>query len=317
MGLLTTTVGWFPKPVELRRARWRFTAGEIDEDVLRAAEVQASRAALQLQEQVGLDLWSDGQMERSDPATFFAERLEGLEVAGLVRCFGNRYYKKPRVVDAVRRTGALTVDTWRAAQAGAAKPVKAILTGPYTLMDWCFDEHYDSRESCCMAFAEALGEEAEALVAAGAREIEFDERAISSRPGEMGLASRALARVTGPLRGRARTWAHLGYGDLLPVLDQVFELPVDGLLLELVNSGCAVLPRLDRLPADKFLGAGVVEVHSNVVESEELVRGRVAELLRRVPPDRLWLMPDGGLRALDPQALLAKLRLVVRAAAAV
>ena len=95
MGLKTTTVGWFPKPLDLRRARWRFAEGEIDEAELHTAEARATRGALKLQEELGLDLPVDGQMDRGDAVTFFAEQLEGMEPAGLVRCFGNRYYRKP------------------------------------------------------------------------------------------------------------------------------------------------------------------------------------------------------------------------------
>ena len=82
MGLRTTTVGWFPKPLDLRRARWRFAEGEIDEAKLREAEAQATRDALSLQDELGFDLVVDGQMDRSDTVTFFAERLEGMELAG-------------------------------------------------------------------------------------------------------------------------------------------------------------------------------------------------------------------------------------------
>ena len=92
MGLRTTTVGWFPKPVGLRRARWRFAEGEIDEAKLREVEAEATRNALALQDELGFDLLVEGQMDRSDSVTFFAERLQGMEPAGLVRCFGNRYY---------------------------------------------------------------------------------------------------------------------------------------------------------------------------------------------------------------------------------
>ena len=316
MGLKTTTVGWFPKPVELRRARWRFSEEEIGEAELRAAEERARDETLALQDDLGLDLWVDGQMERSDTATFFAERLEGMEVGGLVRCFGNRYYRKPRIVGEVERTGPLTVDAWQAAQAAASRPVKAVLTGPYTLMDWSFDEHYGARDRCCMALAEVVRAEAEALAAAGAAEIQIDEPAISVRPEEMQLAAEALAHVTGPLRGRARTWAHVCYGDLLSVSAELFALPVDGLLLELANSGFALLERLGDLPADKLLGAGVVDVQSEEVESVSAIRERGERLLERVPGERLWLTPDSGLRTLSAAATRGKLQAMVEAAAA-
>ncbi len=317
MGLKTTTVGWFPKPLDLRRARWRFSEGEIDEAQLREAEAQATRNVLSLQDELGLDLLVDGQMDRSDTVSFFAERLQGMELAGLVRCHGNRYYRKPRIVDEVARAGPITVESWKAAARAAAGPVKAILTGPYTLMDWSFDEHYGSREKCCMAFAEIVRAEAADLVAAGAREIEIDEQAISTRPAEMPLALQALAHVTEPLRGKARTWTHICYGELLPVIDAVFSLPVDGLLLELSHAEDALLERLVDLPQGMLLGAGVVDVNSNDVEDGATVQARVRRLLDRVPADRLWLMPDSGLRGLSEVVARAKLQALVAAAARV
>ncbi len=314
MALLTTTVGWFPKPAALRRARWRFSEGEIDAAELQAAEERARGDALALQDELGLDQFVDGQMERSDTVSYFAERLVGMEPAGLVRCFDNRYYRKPRIIGEVERPEAITVAAWSAAQRAASKPVKAVLTGPYTLMDWSFDEHYGSREKCAMALAAIVRAEAEALLEAGAREIEIDEPAISSRSEEMELAAAALGHVTEPLRGKARTWTYICYGDLEPVLDEVFALPVDGLLLEVANSSFSLLSCLGDLPADKQLGAGVVDVHSAQTESVDELRRRAERLLQHVPAERLWLMPDGGLRALSESVARDKLRALVEAA---
>ncbi len=314
MALMTTTVGWFPRPVELRRARWRFSEGEIDRAALGAAEDRARTEALALQERLGLDLLVDGQLALGDGVSGFAERIQGMEPAGLVRCFGNRYYRRPRIVGDVGREGPITVEAWQAARATSAKPVKALVTGPYTLMDWSFDEYYGSRERCCMALAEVIREEVQDLLAAGARELEIDEPAISARPHEMPLAAEALQRVTEPLRGKARSWTHICFGDLLPVADALWTLPVDGLLLELTHTGAAILERLADLPADKLLGGGVVDVHAAEVESVDVVRARAERLLEQVPSDRLWLMPDAGLRTLTTPLATAKLQAIVEAA---
>lgn len=315
MGLLTTTVGWFPKPASVRRARWRFSEGEIEAGDLRRAEDEATREVLRLQEQIGLDVLVDGQLDRGDMISHFAEHLTGMEPLGLVRCFGNRYYRRPRIVGEIGRERPITVERWRAASAAASKPVKAVLTGPYTLMDWSFDEHYRSREACCMALAEVVRAEAEELSAAGAQEIQIDEPAVSARPAEMELAAAALGRVTAGLRGKARTWTHIGYGDPGAVLEQIFALPVDGLLLEMANSDYETLDALSGLPPNKLLGAGVIDVLDPRVESVGVVRRRVKQLLLKVPAERLWLTPDGGLRTLDHAAAQAKLQAMVAVAA--
>jgi 5-methyltetrahydropteroyltriglutamate--homocysteine methyltransferase len=253
-------------------------------------------------------------MDRGDMVSFFAEHLEGFEPGGLVRCWGNRYYRRPRIVGPVRRARSLTVERWGESQALASRPVKAVLTGPYTLMHWSFDEHYPAREACCEALAEALRLEAQELVAAGARELQLDEPAIGSRPEELGLAQAALSAVTSGVRGRARIWVHVAYGELRPIVHRLWELPADGLLLELANSRFELLDALDGFPQDKLLGAGVIDALRPEVESPGEVRRQVERLLRYVPPQRLWLNPDAGLRGLPEDVAEAKLR-ALRAAA--
>jgi len=315
VGLLTTTVGWLPKPTSLLRARWRFSEGEIEAEELRRVEDAAMRAALELQQRIGLDVLVDGQLDRGDMVGHFAARLEGMELLGLVRCFGNRYYRRPRIVGEVRRAEPITVERWKAASALASRPVKAIVTGPYTLMDWSFDEHYRSREACCRALAEVIRAEVEDLLEAGATELQIDEPAISTRPEEMDLAASALERVTGAARGRARCWTHVAYGDLAPVLDRVLALPVDGVLLELANSDDSWLDALAGLPPDKLLGAGVIDVLDPEVESVGVVRNRIRAVLARLPADRVRIAPDSGMRTLPPAVASAKLEAMVAAAA--
>ena len=120
------------------------------------------------------------------------------------------------------------------------------------------------------------------LAAAGATEIEIAEPAISSRPREVRLAAEALHRVTDRLEGRARTWSYIGYGDLTPVIDEILNLPVDGLLLEMTNSNLEWVDALARLPRGKLLGAGVFDVHTASVESADDIRSRVQRLLKVV-----------------------------------
>lgn len=313
MGLNTSTVGSFPKPRNLRRLRRRFADGEIGTAELRGAEEQAVRDVLALQEELGLDLLVDGELDRGDMTTFFAEGLDGMEVSGLVRSYGNRYYRKPVIVGDVKRTAPLTVDRWQFASAQTSRPVKAILTGPYTLMDWSFDEHYDSREAACMALAEVVRAEAQDLIVAGATEIQIDEPALSARPAELPLGARALELVTGGLRPAARVWCHICYGDFGPVIDSLLALPVDGLLLELSNSGFDMLDALRDLPENKLLGAGVIDSHDHRVESIDEVRRRIERVLEAVSAERVWINPDCGLKTRTSGEARGKLSAMVAA----
>jgi 5-methyltetrahydropteroyltriglutamate--homocysteine methyltransferase len=315
VGLLTTTAGWFPRPAELRDARRRHAEGDLDDAALARVTDDATRAIVKAQERLGLDVLVDGQLGRADMISDFMAGLDGCEILGYVRCFDNRYYRLPRIAGALARREARTVAAWRVAAAAATKrPVKAVLAGPFTLMAWSSNEHYRSRETCCLALAEIVRAEAEDLLAAGATEIQIDEPAIGARVEELDLAAAALEHVAAALRPRARVWLHLAYGDPASALERIFRLPVDGVALELANSGGEAFDALDGLPGDKLLGAGVIDVLDPQVESADVLRARVARLLERVPAERLWLLPDAGLRTLAPAVAEAKLAALVAAA---
>jgi len=315
MALLTTSIGSFPKPPALHEARRRFSDGEIDAAALREVEDEATRGVLGAQDELGLDLLADGEMDRADPITTFAERLSGVEIGGWVRVLGDRYARRPRITGALARTASTTTDRWRFARDAARGAVKAVLPGPYALMDGSFDEHYGGRRELCMAFAEIVREEAAALATAGASEIQLDETSAGARPEELPLLREALDRVVAPLRGRSRVWLYLGYPDLEAVGAELAALPADGLLVAGAHCAYEGFSAFARsLPADRFVGIGVIDVIDARVETEDEVRERLAIVGRLVPRDRLWVVPDGGLRALRPDTAQAKLTAMVAAA---
>ena len=140
--LPTTTVGSLPKPPELLAARAAFRRGRISQRELDSLTEEATLFWLQRQREIGLDVLVDGELYRGDMVAYFADALEGMVLGGLVRSYGNRYYPKPIIRGAVRWLEPITVGWWRFASAHADAPVKAVVTGPYTMMDWSFDEHY-------------------------------------------------------------------------------------------------------------------------------------------------------------------------------
>ncbi len=306
-----STIGSFPKPERLKRARAEFSRGALDGDSLRAIEREETTACIRLQESIGLDLLVDGEMYRGDMTTYFAENLEGFRISGLVRSYGNRYYRKPVVVGEVRWTRPVTVEWYRYASGQTRQPVKAILTGPYTLMDWAFDEHYASREALVLALADVVRQECDALVGAGARYVQIDEPAVSVRPDEIDLAIRAMQRVTDGLR--ARTITHICYGDFAAIYPRLLDLPVEQFTLELSNSALGLLDLFRASPFTKELGAGVLDVHHHAIEPVEVVKERILAALRVVPPSRLYVNPDCGLKTRSLEETEAKLRNMVAA----
>ncbi len=189
-------------------------------------EKEETKEWIEIQEDVGLDVLVDGEMYRGDMAAYFARNMEGFGMSGLVRSYDNRYYRKPVIEDEVRWTEPITLDYWKFAQGLTDKPVKGILTGPYTMMDWSFNEHYPSREDACLALAESTRKEVEALVDAGAKIIQVDEPAISARPEELPkFAEKAMEIVTRDLDAYFIT--HICYGAFEFIYPKMLNLAVN------------------------------------------------------------------------------------------
>ena len=309
--LQTTSVGSFPKPAYLIRARAQAAKGELSATKLHALEEKATDEWMAFQEATGIDIPVDGEQYRGDMATYFAENLEGTEISGLVRSYGNRYYKKPVIVDELRRKGAISVDWYKFAQERTDKPVKGMITGPYTMMDWSFDEHYGSREAVCLAFAKLLHQEARDLEAAGAKIVQVDEPALSTRTDELPLLVKAVGEVTKGLQ--AKTILHTCYGNYAEIYSYFDRLPVDQLDLEMSNSGLDLLELFRKKPLKKEIAFGVIDVHSHVIETQAQVEDRIEQALKLFHPQKLFIDPDCGLKTRTVDEAQAKLKVMVDA----
>jgi 5-methyltetrahydropteroyltriglutamate--homocysteine methyltransferase len=288
-GLWTTSVGSFPKPPELIKARNDHSAGRLGDEDLQKLERKAQY--------------------RGDMATYFAEEMDGFEIGGLVRSYGNRYYRKPIAVGPVRRTHPITVEAWKFAQSLTNKPVKGMLTGPYTIADWSFDENYGSRREFVLDLARAIHDEAMDLAAAGAKFIQVDEPAASARMEELPLVAEAMGIVTDGLPAYAIT--HICYGDFMRAYPTMLEIPVDQIDLEMTNSDFDLLGRFKDTPFTKDIGLGVVDVHSHRLEAvDEVVRG-IKLALEVLPPERVFVDPDCGLKTRTVEEARAKMQAIV------
>ena len=310
-GLWTTAVGSFPKPIHLQQARNRVARRDMDPRELEDLEKKATADWVRFQDELGMEVLVDGEQYRGDMATYFAENMEGFTISGLVRSYGNRYYRKPVAVGPVGFKEPITVKWFRYAQGLTSKPVKGMLTGPYTIADWSFDEHYPSFEAFVLDLARAVHQEAMYLEEAGARYIQIDEPAVSTRPEELELAIKALGIVTEGLR--AHTITHICYGDFAATYPDLLRLPVDQIDLEMANSNYDTLELFRKHKFTKVLGLGVVDVHNHVVERKEEVKEGIRKALRLIPPERLFVDPDCGLKTRLEEETKAKLRVMVEA----
>ena len=307
----TTSVGSFPKPDYVTKARFQFSKDQISKSELEELEKKATREWIEFQEQIGIDILVDGEMYRGDMVTYFAENFKGFEISGLVRSYGNRYYRKPVAVGEIERANPVTVEWFKFAQSLTKKPVKGMLTGPYTIMDWSFDEFYPSRRDFCLRLAEVVHEEAVDLERAGAEYIQIDEPAVSVRPEELDLAIEAMGIVTKGLK--AKTLTHICYGDFEAIYPKMLEIPVDQIDLELSNSRFNMLGLFKKSVFTKEIGLGVVDVHSHRIETKEQAKARIKKALEVIPKEKIYVDPDCGLKTRSVEEAKDKLRVVVEA----
>jgi len=305
----TTSVGSLPKPEYLTKARSQFSKGEISKTDLESLEKKATQEWIQFQEEIGIDIIVDGEMYRGDMVTYFAENFKGFEISGLVRSYGNRYYRKPVATGQIERANPVTVAWYQFAQSLTEKPVKGMLTGPYTIMDWSFDEFYPSRRDFCLRLAEVIHEEARDLEQAGAKYIQIDEPAASVRPEEIDLAIEAMGIVTNGLN--AKTLTHICYGDFPRIYPKMLDIPVDQIDLELSNSAFDLLKLFKTSPFTKEIGLGVVDVHSHRIESIDEVKTRIKKACAVIPPEKIYISPDCGLKTRSVDEAKEKLKVMV------
>ena len=309
--LLTTTVGSFGKPDYLQKARNANARGKLGESELTELERKATEEWIRRQEKLDLDILVDGEMYRGDMVAYFAERLEGFRIGGLVRSYGNRYYHKPIIASPVSRPKPMTVEWFQYTQSLTDRPVKGMLTGPYTMLDWSYNEAYRTRRDAALALAEVVRQEAEYLQAAGAQYIQIDEPAIHARPEEIDIAIEAMGVVTQNLK--AKTVSHICYGDFAAIYPKVLDLPVDQLDLAMHNYEYRWLSLFDKHPFTKELAIGVVDVHSHRLESVDEAAEGIRKGLKYVSADRLLPHPDCGLKTRTVEESEEKCRVVVEA----
>jgi 5-methyltetrahydropteroyltriglutamate--homocysteine methyltransferase len=293
-GLWTTSVGSFPKPDYILKARSQFARGEIEKSELQELEKQATREWIEFQNSIDTDLVVDGEQYRGDMVAFFAEELPGLEIGGLVRSYGNRYYRKPIATGPVGRDKPVTVEWWQYAQSLTDKPVKGMLTGPYTICDWSFNEHYATRRDFVLDLAKVIRDEALDLERAGARYIQIDEPAASTRMDELELVIEAMKIVTEPLS--AHTITHICYGDFHKAYPKMLEIPVDQIDLEFANSDYSLLDEFYDNPFTSYVGLGISDVHTHAIEPVEEMAEGIRRSLKLIPADHMFVDPDCGLK---------------------
>ena len=307
--LRTTVVGSYPKPSWLK-----YALGSGDDKAAEEAYDDAVRAVVKDQEVAGVEILWDGEMRREEMTSYFAERIEGFVIYGEVRVWGNTYYPKPAIVDELRYSKPLVVHEFEFLRGITERDIKVPITGAYTLVDWSFNEYYDSREEAIYALAEIINEELRRLVRAKASFIQLDEPALSTHSSreELEIARNAVEIM---LRGvNVYTALHVCYGEYERLFPEIMEFGVDQLDLEFANRGFSELGLLEEYGYDLDLGFGCIDVHSRRVESVEEVERAIERVLEFMRPERVYVDPDCGLKLLPRDIAFEKLRVMCEAA---
>ena len=236
--LPTTIVGSYPKPKWLNHIKKEHAAGKVSDKIMEQAYVDAIEKIVKEQELAGIDILWDGEMRRDEMTSYFAEHIDGFKIYGDVRVWGNNYYPKPAIVDRLKYRDALTINEYKYLKTITKKGIKVPITGPYTIVDWSFNEHYAKKDEAVYELAKIINRELKGLVRAGADFIQIDEPAIPTHPGELEIARNAMEIAT---RGvKAYIGVHICYGDYSKIYPKILDFKVDQFDFEFANKNFAV-----------------------------------------------------------------------------
>jgi 5-methyltetrahydropteroyltriglutamate--homocysteine methyltransferase len=323
--LPTTTIGSFPQTSEIRSMRRRLRTGKIDQaayDEFLEAEIGR---VIETQERLGLDVLVHGEPERADMVEYFGQQLRGFVFSefGWVQSYGSRCVKPPILYGDVSRPAPMTVRWWRHAQSLTEKPVKGMLTGPVTILQWSFVRDDQPREETCRQLALAMRDEVVDLERAGAQAIQVDEAAFrEGLPLQRGAQDSYLRwavdcfRLTvAPAGEGTQIHTHMCYSEFNEVIDHIARLDADVISIEASRSGMEVLDVFDgRVRGINDIGPGLYDIHSPRVPSVEEMDRLLALAEGRVGRERLWANPDCGLKTRRWEEALPALEHLVAAA---
>jgi len=304
--LPTTTIGSFPQTAEIRQNRRRFKNGDCSaDDYEREIKAEIARA-IQRQEELGLDVLVHGEAERNDMVEYFGEQLDGFAFSqfGWVQSYGSRCVKPPLLYGDISRKQDMTVAWARYANSLTTKPVKGMLTGPVTLLNWSFVRDDQARADTCWQLAHAIRGEVLALEQAGIEIIQIDEAALreglplrkADWAAYLDWAIQAFRICANGVQDTTQIHTHMCYSEFNDILPAIADMDADVITIEASRSNLKLLTAFKDFAYPNAIGPGLYDIHSpNIPGVNEL-----AELMKSfqalVPTNRLWINPDCGLK---------------------
>lgn len=322
--LPTTTIGSFPQTAEVRQARLKWRKGVWSQERYDAFVRKQIEDAIAFQEELGLDVLVHGEFERTDMVEFFGEKLAGylFTKGGWVQSYGSRCVKPPVIYADVAFVEPMTVKESVYAQSLTRLPVKGMLTGPVTILNWSFVRDDLSREAVANQIALALRQEVEALEAAGIEMIQVDEPAIreglplkaEDHEHYLNWAVRAFRIATNPVKDTTQIHTHMCYSEFNDMIDSISAMDADVISIETSRSHGELIVSFEEQEYDKGIGLGVYDIHSPRVPDTREMTASIERALRVLDAGQFWINPDCGLKTRGWEETAAALRNMVEAA---
>jgi 5-methyltetrahydropteroyltriglutamate--homocysteine methyltransferase len=322
----TTTIGSFPQTTEIRTARRDWRGGALSDAAYEKAMQAEIEQVIRFQERVGLDVLVHGEAERNDMVEYFGELLGGFAFTqnGWVQSYGSRCVKPPIIFGDVLRLAPMSVAWSSYAQSLTERPVKGMLTGPVTMLQWSFVRDDQSRADTCRQLALALRDEVSDLEQAGIRIIQLDEPAFREglplRQGDwqayLDWAVDCFRLTTSAVSDETQIHTHMCYSEFNDIMQSIADMDADVITIETSRSNMLLLDAFENFEYPNHIGPGVYDIHSpNVPDKDWMVR-LMGEAAKRLPADRLWVNPDCGLKTRGWAETEASLLAMVEAATA-
>ncbi|WGI17251.1 methionine synthase [Methanonatronarchaeum sp. AMET-Sl] len=305
--LPTTIIGSYPKPKWLNRVNDLYKDGEVSKEVLKEAEDDACRLIINEHQRAGIDILNDGEMRREEMVEYFAEMIPGYKFHGPVRVWGNNYFNKPSVVEELKNPEPMLVDEFKFMKNVVKENsyIKVPITSPYTIAEWSFNEVY-SREELIYRLSEIINREIKLLEEAGAKCIQIDEPALSTRPEDVEIIEEAIRIVTKGVN-IDKIIMHACYGDFSTIYPEILEFDVDQFSLEFANNDYESLEIFSQHEFTKEIGYGCIDVHNQEIETVEQIKQNIKKGLEVFKPEQMWINPDCGVKLLPREIAYQKM----------
>lgn len=322
--LPTTTIGSFPQSPEVRKQRADWKNNRITDEAYRQFVQDEIKRWIEIQEDIGLDVLVHGEFERNDMVEFFGEKLDGFLVTkfGWVQSYGSRAVKPPIIYGDVKWTAPLTIDETVYAQSLTDKPVKGMLTGPVTILNWSFERVDIPRSTVQDQIALSINEEVLALEKAGIQVIQVDEPALREglplrkeyHEDYLVKAVHSFKLATSSVTDETQIHTHMCYSQFGQIIHAIHDLDADVISIETSRSHGDLIKDFEDIDYDLGIGLGVYDIHSPRIPTEEEITTAIERGLQQIDRSLFWVNPDCGLKTRKEDEVKAALTVLVNSA---